>query len=299
MIQKFNTLKAYWREPYQVNDWLTITQPSVGQIIDFGEDKFYAMLYMFIGNTTMFRLRLWDIGIDWNKISDYQLFAMNVLNVTQQDSQILFGDIDFTRFQMRPIDIMNPNFDAAKDISEDNPLRVESFVLYDLATDHTIDEKMYNEIVYYLRHLFNIYPKVQKAKGKTTKQWIIDEERDKMRMSSNEPFKSVLLPLISSCLNHPGFKYKKSELRDVGIYEFMDSVQRIQVYEATTALLKGSYSGFVDTSKISKKEFDFMRDITVKEEASIQVDQKQKDAFNKLVNGGIVKSQTTQVTPKK
>ena len=39
MTQSFNALKAYYREPYQLNDWLTITQPTIGQIIDMGEDN--------------------------------------------------------------------------------------------------------------------------------------------------------------------------------------------------------------------------------------------------------------------
>ena len=59
-------------------------------------------------------------------------------------------------------------------------------------------------------------------------------------------------------------KYKKNELREVGIVEFMDSVQRLQVYESSTALLKGIYSGFVDASKIDKNELNFMREISLK-----------------------------------
>ena len=42
---------------------------------------------------------------------------------------------------------------------------------------------------------------------------------------------------------------------------FIDSVQRLQVYESTTALLRGMYSGFMDTSKIDKEQFNFMREI--------------------------------------
>lgn len=293
MIKTFDVTKAYKRVPYQVNDWLTITQPTVGQIIDFGEDRFYGMLYSFVGNTTMFRLRLWKIGIDWNKISDFEMFAMLTSSLYNEDTKILFGDTDFTRYKPVPIEIPNPDFDDSKDPSKDNPLRIESFVLYDIATDTTIDEDVYNDFVYYLRHLFSIYPKVQKAKGKTTKEWIIQEEEEKARLSEGVPFKSILYPLISACLIHPGFKYKKDELWNVGIYEFMESVQKIQVYETTIALLRGSYSGFVDTSKIPKNEFDFMRDITVSDDATIQVSQRQKDAFNTLVNGGKVKDNFT------
>ena len=67
--------------------------------------------------------------------------------------------------------------------------------------------------------------------------------------------------MISFYLNHPGSKYKKNELRNVGIVEFYDSVQRLQIYESTHAVINGSYSGFVDTSKIPKNEFNFMRDL--------------------------------------
>jgi len=46
--------------------------------------------------------------------------------------------------------------------------------------------------------------------------------------------------------------------------QFMDSVYRLQIYENTVALLRGSMSGFVDTSKINKDEFNFMRDASHK-----------------------------------
>ena len=83
-----------------------------------------------------------------------------------------------------------------------------------------------------------------------------------LAMQKNESDKSFLLPLISSCLNHPGFKYKKSELEEVGIVEFMDSVQRLQIIASTNALMYGMYSGFCDMSKVDKSLFNFMRDIS-------------------------------------
>ena len=127
-----------------------------------------------------------------------------------------------------------------------------------------IDEAAYLQMASYLRAMFNTYPKVEKARGKSTKEWMIEEDRMSFEQHKNDVYKSTLLPLISTCLNHPGFKYKKNELREVGIVEFMDSVQRLQVYESSTALLKGIYSGFVDASKIDKNELNFMREISLK-----------------------------------
>ena len=41
----------------------------------------------------------------------------------------------------------------------------------------------------------------------------------------------------------------------------MDAVQGAQIYVSTTSLLSGMYSGMVDTSKINKKEFNWMRSL--------------------------------------
>ena len=60
-------------------------------------------------------------------------------------------------------------------------------------------------------------------------------------------------------MRYPGFKYKKNELKECGLYEFMDAVQGAQIYVSATSLLSGMYSGMIDTSKINKKEFNWMR----------------------------------------
>ena len=114
--------------------------------------------------------------------------------------------------------------------------------------------------------MFNIHPKVEKAKGKITKEWMINEERialenEKKKRKDEKWMPSALFPLISSALNHPGFKYKKSELKDVHIFEFMDSIKRLQIYENTTALLKGMYSGMIDTKNIKEDQINWAKDI--------------------------------------
>ena len=44
----------------------------------------------------------------------------------------------------------------------------------------------------------------------------------------------------------------------------MDSVQRIRIFENSTATLKGMMSGFVDGSKIKPEQYDFMKEIVMK-----------------------------------
>lgn len=249
---EFDPLQLYFGEPFIIhsdiaND-IVINQPTIGDIIKC-EKKLYSAVTTLIANSTMYRVQLWDMKLDWNKVSDFTLFCMLVGSLDVDSTKLLFGDLDFGKFELLPMPIEDS--DEVK------------YILYNEEQNYIIDEETHLLMSNYIKHMFNMFPKTEKAKGKSTKEWIIQEDKENMEKHKNDGYSSPLLPLISSCLNHPGFKYKKNELKEVGIVEFMDSVQRIQVYESSTALLKGIYGGFVDSSKINKEEFNFMRDLTV------------------------------------
>ena len=246
---KFDPLKMYFREDYFVKG-IRIVQPTINDILNMGESKFYSDLSPFLYNSTSIRVMLWDLPqrIDWCNVKDIEVFGIlkNMTNTDNSAIRLLFPDYRIEHMQLMQLNEKNSN-------------ECQLF-LYDEENDFVLNESEYMEIAEYIRTLLNIHPKIEKAKGKTTKQWMIDEDRMNMAQR-DEKNTSTLLPLISACINHPGFKYKLQELRDVGIYEFMDSVQRLQIYESTIALLGGSYSGFADMSKVPKEQFNFMREL--------------------------------------
>lgn len=257
---EYDELKMYFGEPYQVTDSIVITQPTIGEILEFGDSKFYSIVSMLCANTTSFRLQLWDMGIDWNEISDFELFCNLIKGFKPEDTSLLFGDLNLSLFELFYDKEIEGN------VLIYIPRDENGDVLQDFDFEHAprIDEIVYMRIVDYLRHMFDIYPKVEFAKNKATKNAIIDEERMNLQFAQKKSkeslsSKSPLLPLISSMVNHPGFKYKKNELKEVGIVEFMDSVKRLQTYENTVALLRGMYSGMIDASKINKEEFNWTR----------------------------------------
>ena len=51
-IYDFDELKMYFGEDYWVTDKICIKQPSIGDIIEFGDSKFYHMLYLFCSNSS-------------------------------------------------------------------------------------------------------------------------------------------------------------------------------------------------------------------------------------------------------
>lgn len=241
---KIDKTKMYYKQPFKVNARITIYQPSVGDIIEFGENDFYNnVLNPFVSNPTSYRVMLWDSGKDWNKISDFELFVMLYKNIGS--TELLFHDFSFTGYEPYTQTIDGKT----------------SIVLWNRDIDDVVSEQDYTIISQYLRTLFNIFPKTEKVVGKFIKEEIIKQDRLKQQRNEERETSPFLLPLISACMNHPGFKYRIEDLKTLGIFAFMDSVQRLQIYESSIALLHGAYGGFVDSSKMDKREMNFMRSI--------------------------------------
>lgn len=247
-IPEYDLLSLYFGEDYIVNDRITISQPTIQNIIDMGERKFYATIAPFTTNTTAFRVKLWDIGIDWNDITDFQLFSVLIKTVTVDQTRILFGDLDFSTFDL-----------VAKLNENKEPIPV----LYSDKYKMEINEETYLKMRSYLCFMFGVKLENEFIKSKSLRVEVIAKARADEMKAMAESKGSSLVQMISFALNHPGFKYKKQELRNVGYVEFLDSIKRLQVYEATKALTQGSYSGFCDTSKVPKEQFNFMRSIDI------------------------------------
>lgn len=243
---EFDLIGLYFGEDYKINDRIVIHQPTLQDVINLGEKKFYAAIAPFTTNTTSFRVQLWEMGIDWNKISDFELFSLLLKTVSLEQTSIFFGDLDFSSFDL--VGLANEDKDPIP-------------ILYSKKMNMEISEETYLKIRKYFCFMFDITLKTEFIKGRSFKEETIAKERAEEAKRRAEMKGSSLIQMISFALNHPGFKYKKNELREVTYVEFIDSIKRLQIYEATRALTQGSYSGFCDTSKIPKDSFNFMRSV--------------------------------------
>lgn len=242
----YDRLRMYFCEDYQTQNGIIIREPRIGEILHIGEEDFYRNLNIWITNPTSYRVSLWHMNVDWCKITDFELFCNLYKAIDPNICSVIFPNINISSFEQKYRVLGEEEYEL---------------VLYSEEQDEVIDNNTYLEISQYLRTLFNIFPKDEYGKGRSTKEAMIWEDEEKAAREKDEGYKSSLYPLVSSCINHPGFKHSLADLKDVGIFEFMDSVNRLQVYENTRALLAGSMSGFCDTSKIDRDNFNFMRDI--------------------------------------
>ena len=248
-------LQIYFGYPFHINNAISINSPSVGEIIEFGEKQYYSMVHMLTCIPSDMKSQLFDSDIDYEELQDFELFIMLTRNLTKEQTSILLGELDLSQLNIEKN-------------NENGELILHGFYEYIDEDGNTInkeviiDKYIYMKLVEFIRTIHNIKPKVEKAANKTTKRILIDLDRQKIATASKEPYKSQLKDLVSAMMRYPGFKYKSNELKEISLYEFMDTVQGAQIYLSSTALLQGSYSGMIDTSKINKNEFNWMRSIT-------------------------------------
>lgn len=240
-ILDFDETQMLFGKPYKVNEYITITPPSVGAIIEFGEHKYFHMVHTLTSIPSDMISALWDAGIDWETISDFDFFCFMVKNLTPDISSIAFGEFDFSA--LKPY------------LNNDT----EQTVLLNPETGAILDELAFLKIQGYFRKLHNLKPDVKHAKNQRTKDILIEVDRDDVKKAQSEKSKPILRPLISAMMRYPGFPYKLYELEELPFAALMEWYIGSQIYVSSTALLQGSYSGMVDTKKIEKHLFDWQR----------------------------------------
>lgn len=258
-VIEFDQLRLYFGEPYVIDlegipGSVTVYSPTIGDIIQIGEKRFYQNLNIFITNTTQYRVFLWDFGVDWNDFSDFQLFTLLYNQIDPEVARLMFGDLNFANFQ--PLV-------KHKDLDDEQG----EVILWSEEDQIEINSDVHNHFSQYLRNVFGMFPEEKITHDDILKQWYITKDKraienaKKLAEAGKKKPEQSMKSIVSAMVNHPGFKYKLKELKEVGVAEFYDSVKRLQVYEQSTALLKGMFSGFVDGSKIKPEEYNFMRDI--------------------------------------
>ena len=238
---EIDELQLYFGDDYVINDYITISQPSIGQVVDYGESSYFSTIYTLTAIPSDMKAPLWDMGIDWTELDDFELFIMLSQTLTLDKTSLLFGDLDFS--QLKPY-----------------PNKVNGdIVLANKETGVVIDKMIYLRIVSYLRKLHNITPKIERAANEMTKKVLIEEDRNKIRLNQEKPFKSYLLPLIAAVKVKQG--YTKEYVRNMGLYEFFDDIARMSLINNADHLLSAAYAGTIDMKKINKQDFNWMKEL--------------------------------------
>ena len=271
-------LKIYRGSDYVVSKHIVIHQPTLGEICDYGEQKYYSMVHQFCSTPQNLKWQLWDIGIDYTEITPFELFCLYIYkSFTKDETSIIFGDLDFTKFKLRHREDgslylyqevernENQSFAEKKRALWRKFMRISGVETPSEDNDVDIiiiDEFTYKVITDYLCNSHVIEQDLKVPANESTKMILIEDAKEEYEMNKHKKISSQLKNLISAMVNCEGFKMNHTDVWDLKISAFMDSVKRISKIKNANLLLQSGYSGFgINLKEIDKKQLDWLGEI--------------------------------------
>ena len=223
----------------QITPQITIRIPTVGEIIE-QESTYFGLVSILTSTPFQYMVQLDDLGIDYTKITDYEMFLLFFPLYAQNDTSILFGDI------------------YLKDIAVYHDTSVDLDVLYSPTSDVKIDELVYFQMAKLVRRFNCLKYDRRRPKGEQTKKYLLEKERRHLknmeRLRKNKEYEqSDFEKLIIALVNNEHFKYDYESIKRLTIYQFYQSFKQIQHEINFNNMMRGVYAGTIDTQKIQDR----------------------------------------------
>jgi len=239
MIDQPNLLRV---NSYKINDNISVHVPTAGEIFDFGDQKYYSIVQSITSTPFDLMVELDDIGIDYESITDYQLFLLMFESIAfnEDNLEILFENINIKNFR----EAENSN----------NGERI----LYDKETGIIIDQLIAFEICKAIRKIHFWKPPEGKAGNTEAKNYLIQRKRLKKQRMAKRPYESFLENVIVSLVNTEEYKYNYEESMDLSVYKINASLHQIQKKKNWDQIMSGAYFGTVDLTKINLDKISWL-----------------------------------------
>lgn len=275
-MSDIDELKIYRGSDIPITDKIVVIQPTIDQIIEFGEKKYFQTVHCLTGVGADFKWQLWDyFGIDYTTIDDFELFKKLIWGSLSSKKYIhkelmenrekyaeeleKISDEDLAEMLINPLSLVLKDIDLA-DFIECQSDKYPETILYDQEHDITIDRFVYMKIVDAVRKIHGFKRNNQMPANDITKMFLIDDARDEAMAAANKEYKSVLQPLISALVCKTG-QLGNDSIWNTKIYMFFDAIKRINKIQDATLLLQGAYSGFASLKGVNKDRLDWMGEI--------------------------------------
>lgn len=233
-----STLNLLFQKQYAINDSIHVVIPTVGQILD-NEDAYYGLVSVLTAMPVDLMCQLEDAGIDFTSINEYELFLLMFPGFKSQDTSLLFGDLDLSKFKMA--------------VNEQNG----NMVLLDEEHDITIDRAIHGHIASVLRKIHHLEKNNRKPANQEAKEYMLKRARDKMRRK-NRKEDSQLESLIVAMVNTEQYKYDFEGTRELSIYQFNESVRQVIKKVDYDKHMIGVYAGTINAKELSQDDLNWL-----------------------------------------
>lgn len=269
-------LKIYRGSDIRITDKIIVTQPTIDQIIEFGEKRYFQTVHCLTGVGADFKWQLLDyFNIDYTTIDDFELFKLMIWKSLSSKKNIYkelkenpeqyeertnkMTQEDWEELLFNPISLVLKDIDFA-DFEEYKSDKNQETILYDKEHDITIDRSVYTRMIEAIRKIHGFKRNNEMPANEITKMDLIEDARDEAMMASQREYKSVLKPLISALAVKTG-QLGSDSIWNTKVNMFFDSIKRINKIQDATLLLQGAYSGFASLKGVDKARLDWAGDI--------------------------------------
>ena len=234
-----SALSLLYQREYKINDSISIVIPSVGEIME-NEDDYYTIISTLTAMPIDLMVQLDDLGIDFTKCSEYELFLIMSAGLKAMDTSLVFGDLDFSEFE------------SSVDLT------TGKVVLKNPNTGIVIDRAVQSQIASVLRKIHHLEKNRRKAGNEEAKEYMIKRAREKAKRNRNRKHFSQLEQLIVAMVNTEQFKYGYEEVKNLSIYQFNESVRQIIKKTDYDNKMYGIYAGTVNPKDMSQKDLNWL-----------------------------------------
>ena len=269
-------LKIYRGSDIPITDKIVVMQPTIDQIIEFGEKRYFSTVHCLTGVGADFKWQLWDYyDTDYTTIDDFELFKKIIWKSLSSKKHIHkeltenrelyaeqlknISEEELADMLVNPLSLTLKNIDLA-DFEEYESDKCPETILYDKEHDITIDRFVYTKIVDAVRKIHSLKRNNQLPANDITKMFLIDDAREEAMTAAQKPYKSVLKPLISALAVKTG-QLGSESIWNTKVNMFFDSIKRINKIQDATLLLQGAYSGFASLKGVDKDRLDWAGEI--------------------------------------
>jgi len=228
-----------YRSSYPITDDISVVIPKVGDVID-RESEYYTQVSILTAMPIDYMVQLDDIGMNCTDVNEYQLFLMLFEGMRSMKTDLIFGDLDLSRFEH----FHNTETGAP--------------VLYDEEHDIVIDRVVHTKIASFLRKIHHLEKNNRKPGNEDARKYLLERARQKAARNKNRNRESQIEPLIVALVNTEQFKYGFEETRELSIYQFNESVRQILHKIDYDNKMHGIYAGTVDPKHLSQDDLNWL-----------------------------------------
>lgn len=219
-------------DDFQVSNGIIIRNPLVREIKDYGQFNYLGLIQYITMRAYDNAVELWDNGINYQEIPDFAMFVNNMKTLPPEITGIMFGDLDFTKFEIG--------------VNEQNGEIVFS------NGEFVIDEVIYREMMEFVRGIHYLDEKVEYDMANMTGvKFLIERMRRKQKRNAKKKPQPFLSNLISSMVCRADFPYDYRTIMDLHISQLYNGFYRTNKSDTAKYLTQAIYAGTVSKKDIA------------------------------------------------